>query len=804
MEACPYQQEMEKLISGSHAPERQAFLEQHLETCELCRRHLEVVADVRSLVPARPASGSDRTYVSAPLQRAIEQLQADPDSRTGLTSLDGDRLQGQLPFLRPTERVGCLGRLGTYEIRRVIGRGGMGTVLEGWDPQLRRNVAIKVLPHLQASSAEARARFLREAQAAAALTHENIVTIHEVDEDHGVPYLVLQYVPGESLADRLRREGRLPLADVVRIGTQVARGLAAVHERSLIHRDIKPSNILLETGTGRAKIADFGLVKITGDEPLSASGTVAGTPEFMSPEQATGQTVDARSDLFSLGVVLYAASTGASPFHAETALLSLDRVSAAAPLPLNEAEPTLPAWFCGIVHQLMAKDPGQRIQTAQELARLLEQQSRATPSRVILGADQVVRPTSPLARFWRNRRRRWLIRASWIAPLVGLAIFFGIYLGNSEKHQPDPAPRPPPAAGFVIAGQRIVLQNPADALAAAQDNDVIEVYGDGPYLTAPLTIAGKRLTIRAMAGAQPVFLSKTPAARTTHPFLQTDSDLHLEGLTVSWSLDAPTGRTEADLLSRCIILANRGRLTVTNCRITTGQTSICLGVSGRDVVLQNCHCAADNGMALFWRPPSGGRLTAENCVFEGRVGLTIITLAEIVRPAVAMVGLNHNTFAVEKSLQLALFPGPKQPLDISARGNLFDNLHHCAVLGAQARRQGEAPSPSDMVEFVRAIAKWSDEGNVHRRGADYIVGQRPGGFLSAEVRSVDRWLKFWNLPTEQSVEGTIHFHKRDGKSAESLRLDRVDNASGPVPVGVGADAERLGPGAAYHASRAGR
>src|SRR5262249_19323182 len=153
------------------------------------------------------------------------------------------RPRGWYPFLRGADRPGILGRLGPYEIRREIGRGGMGLVFEGFDPALRRTVAVKVLSPLAPASDEARGRLLREGRSAGALLHDNIVTVHAVDQVKGVPFLVMQHVAGESLADRLRREGRLPFADVVRIGAQVARGLAAAHAKGLIHRDIKPANI---------------------------------------------------------------------------------------------------------------------------------------------------------------------------------------------------------------------------------------------------------------------------------------------------------------------------------------------------------------------------------------------------------------------------------------------------------------------------------------------------------------------------------------------------------------------------------
>src|SRR5215472_18420835 len=186
----------------------------------------------------------------------------------------------------------------------------MGIVLKAFEPALHRPVAIKVLAPALAGSATARRRFTREAQAAAAVSHDHVVTVHGVSEAEGLPYLVMQYVAGESLQQRLDRTGPLEVAEVVRIGLQAASGLAAAHAQGLIHRDVKPANILLEGGLARVKITDFGLARTADDVGLTQAGVVAGTPEYMAPEQARGEQVDSGADLFSLGSVLYACCTG--------------------------------------------------------------------------------------------------------------------------------------------------------------------------------------------------------------------------------------------------------------------------------------------------------------------------------------------------------------------------------------------------------------------------------------------------------------------------------------------------------------
>src|SRR5262245_34986204 len=225
-----------------------------------------------------------------------------------------------LGFLTPSNHPGSLGRLGHYEVQEVIGHGGMGIVLRAFDEKLHRVVAIKVMASSLATSGTARQRFLREARAAAAVSHDHIVTIHAVEQSGSLPYLVMQCISGASLQERIDRTGPLALHEVLRIGMQTAAGLAAAHAQGLIHRDIKPANVLLENGIERVKVTDFGLARAAADASISQTGIVAGTPQYMSPEQAQGRALDARSDLFSLGSVLYAMCTGRSPFRAETTI----------------------------------------------------------------------------------------------------------------------------------------------------------------------------------------------------------------------------------------------------------------------------------------------------------------------------------------------------------------------------------------------------------------------------------------------------------------------------------------------------
>src|SRR5262249_40967530 len=276
-----------------------------------------------------------------------------------------------LDFLAPPSRAGSLGRLGHYEVREVVGRGGMGVVLRAFDEKLHRVVAIKALLPELANTGSARQRFVREARAAAAVTHDHVIDVHAVEDAGPVPYLVMQFIDGLTLQEKLDRTGPLPPKEVLRIGLQVAAGLAAAHAQGLVHRDVKPANILLENGVERVKITDFGLARTVDDASLTQSGFVAGTPPYMSPEQANGAKIDPRSDLFSLGSVLYTLCAGHAPFRAETPMAVLRRVCEDTPRPLREVNPDIPDWLAALITRLHAKDPAGRFQSAAEVADLL-------------------------------------------------------------------------------------------------------------------------------------------------------------------------------------------------------------------------------------------------------------------------------------------------------------------------------------------------------------------------------------------------------------------------------------------------
>ncbi|MDB5389937.1 MAG: prkC 20, partial [Planctomycetaceae bacterium] len=429
------QRRIELFLRQQLSDAEQSVFESHLESCTSCRLELESqAARAEDWAVARESLGSDVLEFSAPETRAgIPGTDSNPDADEEEALCRPDSV---LNFLSPTDDPRMIGRLGNYEIVGIVGQGGMGIVFKGLDPALNRYVAIKALaPHLAASGA-ARRRFAREAQAAAAVTHDNVVAIHGVAEWNGLPYLVMPYVRGESLQKRLDQQGPRGLNEILRVGLQIAAGLTAAHAQGLVHRDIKPANILLEDGIERLKITDFGLARAVDDASLTRTGIIAGTPQYMSPEQARGEAIDSRSDLFSLGSVLYAMCTGRPPFRAETSYGILRRITDTEPRPIREINPDIPDWLEGIINRLLAKAPSMRFASASEVAEIFEQCLAHVQQPTTVALPPTCRPQSGRFRFGFRFGLRYRIATAVALLAGGLGIM--MYAQGRRTIQDDP------------------------------------------------------------------------------------------------------------------------------------------------------------------------------------------------------------------------------------------------------------------------------------------------------------------------------------------------------------------------------
>lgn len=402
----------------------------------------------------------------------ISNVTLDPDKTGPAPSTDeGNLLPTLLPpkhskgldFLAPPLERDEIGRLGDYRVLGVLGRGGMGLVLHAENTKLQRPVALKVMKPDMVADGENRERFLREARAAAAVKHDHVIDIYHVNEVNGVPFLEMPLLQGEPLDKRLQqRPGTpLPLVDVLRIGREVAEGLAAAHAMALIHRDIKPGNIWLESSAkpgalDRVKLLDFGLARFNRDEaPLTCPGAVMGTPAYMAPEQARGQEIDARADLFSLGCVLYEMATGRRPFNGVDTLAILMALANETPRPVRKFNEEVPEELASLIERLLSKDPDGRPASAQEVADELaaidgqfakQSTQKVVPRRLSgIGPKDLAADRKASARSGRKVR---VVSISAAALAVALGLMGGLWHWFGTSGNPAPGtPAPVSSAG---------------------------------------------------------------------------------------------------------------------------------------------------------------------------------------------------------------------------------------------------------------------------------------------------------------------------------------------------------------------
>ncbi len=490
------------LSAGDESSDAFAAVVEHVDHCSACQQQLDAML----------SSSSDWQELASTLQNAsASDLTLDSTSPTLALELElgnarDERLEGlpdaglpALPALPAASHPELLGRLGRYDIERVIGQGGMGVVFRAYDSELHRVVAVKVLAKHLSLTAAARQRFAREARTAAAVLHPNVLPIHDVEAAGPTPYLVMQYVSGASLQLRVDRDGPLTALEAMRIAKQTAEALAAAHHQGLIHRDVKPANILLEDGTHRVVLGDFGLARTSDEASLTRTGIVAGTPHYMSPEQAHGETVSPRSDLFAVGSVMYFMLTGQPPFRGESAMAVLHCVCTKPHAPLRSLNPCVPKELADLIDRLLCKKPTGRPASAQLVAARIEELiARMQAGNLRIG------PTPKMTRWWRQA-----VLAASLLLIVSLTI------ANRNAWELPDAGSPTGSVSVATDGastsprQQPVAQ-PATAARPRPPQD------DSPASIPPKSAAQSRRSARA------------PAAGPTSPSPSLGSQLWLE------------------------------------------------------------------------------------------------------------------------------------------------------------------------------------------------------------------------------------------------------------------------------------
>jgi serine/threonine protein kinase len=471
---------LERLLADDDRGADAGEMTAHVERCSACQSRLaELAGDANWWGEAHDAlsSGGEHDWkpdASWSSQLTLSRFTPERPASRDLSDSAVRRL------LAPPSHPELLGRLGRYDVERVIGAGGMGIVLKAHDSDLNRPVAVKMLASHLAHVGAARERFAREGRAAAAVVHEHVVAIYNVESGGDIPFLVMQYVPGRSLQARVDADGPLAVEEMLRIGMQAASGLAAAHAQGLVHRDVKPSNILLEETVERAVLTDFGLARTIDDASLTHTGVLAGTPHYMSPEQATGAAIDHRSDLFSLGAVLYFMATGHPPFRAEGALAVLHRICREEHRPVWQTNKEIPDELSDLVDSLLEKKPGRRPATAAEvaarLATLLSRFQQYGPSR---------------RRFGRLHGRRLRRRAVGVAAamLVGVLAIATLFRGlNASTPVAEPTSSQAESLELALAVDANVKADVEFAGELAATRGAIEWSERDPFSASPVDV----------------------------------------------------------------------------------------------------------------------------------------------------------------------------------------------------------------------------------------------------------------------------------------------------------------------------
>jgi WD40 repeat protein/tRNA A-37 threonylcarbamoyl transferase component Bud32 len=554
---CPEPASLQDYLLGRVTEATAAAVEKHLASCPQCRTRLPRLqaeddftasfrAEARTPDPSDPQLERLAERVRALLRAAPAGDDTTPpaaEASAQTPALVGETTPDKNPSLLPAQLPDEIGRLGGYRILKELGRGGMGVVYKAEDPKLKRLVALKVMLS-NVADASSRQRFLREAQAMAAVRHDHVVTVFQVDEAGGAPFLAMEFLEGMTL-DQWLKSGRRPtVAQILRIGLEIAEGLAAAHERGLIHRDVKPSNVWLDSShKGRVKILDFGLARAGKDDvQLTRSGAIVGTPAYMAPEQARGQAVDARCDLFSLGCVLYKVCTGVTPFTGGNTMAQLTSLAVDTPKPVRDLNPAVPPGLADLVMRLLEKDPAKRPASAGEVVQALqalEKQPAPKPEGLIRTDASAVAPPPvaavvpapalavPAPRSMTRRRLLWAVAAAVgliglvAAALIRIQTPQGDYVINTDD----------PDFSFQVHGDAVVLKDSknnktytlkvvqADKGAGQFELDASEVGGDLAFSTKKFTIKrGETAALTAwfepvVAAMPPADPDKGPAAR---------------------------------------------------------------------------------------------------------------------------------------------------------------------------------------------------------------------------------------------------------------------------------------------------
>ena len=600
----------------------------HIEHCKACQNSMEEFSQALT-VSAQSLRETIDIGDSHQLRDRMAQLKRQRPSRERDATPQYQDLE---PWIERDDSG--IGRVGQYELVCCVGRGGMGVVFEAYDPDLQRTVALKMMSPALLVDQSSAVRFLREARAAAAISHPSVISIYSVSEVRNLPFLAMEFIEGDSLQAILRQRRTLEHEKVIEIATQLAEGLAAAHHEGVIHRDIKPANILIQKDTGKVVLLDFGLAHSRDQRSLTQTGTLLGTPEYLAPEQIHDEPVDHRCDLFSLGSVMYHMLAGKPPFGGRSVIATLNQVASAEPASLESMNATIPAWLCQLVSCLHAKNPQARLPNAESVATALRSRELS-----------ILPKSTSLPQKSRSK----------IIVVSALLIAFAYFATNRSIHSPIDQDS---------LFEADTSEQLMELLTGEEEQLRVRLISDEPYVLGPLEFDGQHVQIIAGEDlrASVVFedVSNVSAIRCS------DSHLEIDGVRLQVSDEkASSNEIIDDEHRRAIIACENAELILHDCELrATGRQ--CIDLLHSDAELSGVVLHAED-LGLEYEPSASKRLTISSSTIMAR---TAVRLNE---PTVGSVLVNNSIFESDLAFEVDFHAVINSRVLIVANHNQFNS-----------------------------------------------------------------------------------------------------------------------------------
>ncbi|MEM7557707.1 MAG: serine/threonine-protein kinase [Planctomycetota bacterium] len=609
---CPSEQELRQFAMGLLSAERESAVAKYVDECRACQGFL----DSLDRTPEEVSWSEYETHSpfdSDALRRELNGLKKTPSPEVHAKVFTDIQ-----PWLEPGEAIG---RFDKFELLECVGRGGMGIVFRARDCRLNRVVALKVLSPSMLADPTAASRFRREAQSAASIDHSAVVAVHSVSELRDLPYLVMEYVEGESLQGYLERVKSPPIAKVIEIAKQCAEALAAAHAAGVVHRDVKPANILLEKNTGRVKLTDFGLARGLEASSLTQTGLLVGTPEYVAPEQVQGKPVDYRADLFSLGCVIYVMCTGKVPFSGPSIMSTLNSVCHGESIPISEIVPAAPDWLSELVEQLLAKEPEQRPASAAAVVQRLELGPAAERPKPIKKKASPLRPSKLL----------WGLAACVLLAAIG---GIGYWAGGGGQAGADDDEAEVEEGEDPVRWQSVVAKNSSELahwLAEAEEPTEILLMEE-TYELESVELDERELRFVAAEGLRPVVQftlhEHDEAGLVLHGCDVEFQGIELETFCPDWEseeFEEGEGDDEPGDHGLHLIVATESRVLAQNCRFLNGTLGCCLELSDSDGEFNRCELLS-KATNIEWNQVRENSLRVEGCNVIGTSNFQIASV----------------------------------------------------------------------------------------------------------------------------------------------------------------------------------